>query len=597
MRISFSGCDQGSGFYAAEKQVSKLGWSPLLCKYIAGQKRKAADRPQPPTPDIGFETTKYLYWLLLVTAFLYWFFKRVRLSGSHWYKLVRESLQTGPSQQDTPPPLPYPSSHPQIEIRSTMAESWNTSEDQDFMPGSIIVPAVFSLIFLLGTVGNGLVLAVLLRNGQVRYNTTNLFILNLGVADLCFIIFCVPFQATIYTLDGWLFGSFMCKVVHFFIYLTMYASSFTLAAVSVDRYLAIRYPLKSRDLRTSRNAAAAISVIWVLSVVFAGPYLSYFQIVHYNGVPICVPIWHNQSRKVMDVSTFVFGYLLPVSILSLAYARTIKFLWTSVDPIETISDSKKAKRKVTKMIIIVAVLFCICWLPHHVVILCFWFGHFPFNKTTYAFRLVSHCMSYANSCLNPIVYALISRHFRKRFKQVFTCLLKKKKKTTTRVHVVAVANTPTGFYVGTTEVCHINDESGRDLPLVLCNLQTWSSVGIPVLESRTLESGTQVGLKVPDEQAEEDPAQRTTEQSQQSESLSQTTEQSQQSESLSQATERVPVTDDRAESTERVPITDRASPYHRVNKASPYHRRQSRVDRASPCHRRQNRINGYKLLS
>lgn len=100
---------------------------------------------------------------------------------------------------------------------------------------SVIISLVFSLIFLVGTVGNSLVLAVLLRNGQMNTKTTNLFILNLGVADLCFIVFCVPFQATIYTMDEWVFGSFLCKAVHFLIYLTMYASVFTLAAVSLDR--------------------------------------------------------------------------------------------------------------------------------------------------------------------------------------------------------------------------------------------------------------------------------------------------------------------------------------------------------------------------
>lgn len=116
-----------------------------------------------------------------------------------------------------------------------MPGGWNASSNSpELRAAGIIVLVIYSLIFLLGTVGNGLVLAVLLRNGQV-INTTNLFILNLAMADLCFIICCVPFQATIYTLDGWLFGAFACKAVHFLIYLTMYASSFTLAAVSIDR--------------------------------------------------------------------------------------------------------------------------------------------------------------------------------------------------------------------------------------------------------------------------------------------------------------------------------------------------------------------------
>lgn len=238
---------------------------------------------------------------------------------------------------------------------------------------------------------------------------------------------------------------------------------------SASRYLAIRYPLKSRDLRTSRNAALAIVMIWTLSLLFAGPYLSYYQIVHYQEVPICVPIWEDQRRKILDILTFVFGYVLPVFVVSLAYARTIKFLWTAVDPIERISESRKAKRRVTKMIIAVAVLFCLCWLPHHLVILCFWFGYFPFTRATYACRLASHCLSYANSCLNPIVYALISKHFRKRFKQVFTCLLiqdkNKKKRAGNKVHVANVnnglANHTAGFCGGNTEVTQLHEENIR----------------------------------------------------------------------------------------------------------------------------------------
>ena len=95
------------------------------------------------------------------------------------------------------------------------------------------MPTLFALIFLAGTVGTALVLAVLPRGAQA-VSTTNPFILNLGVADLCFTLCCVPFQA-IYTLDDWVFGSLLRKAVHFLVFLTMHASSFTLAAVSLDR--------------------------------------------------------------------------------------------------------------------------------------------------------------------------------------------------------------------------------------------------------------------------------------------------------------------------------------------------------------------------
>ncbi|KAM6407655.1 LOW QUALITY PROTEIN: galanin receptor 2b-like [Rhynochetos jubatus] len=348
----------------------------------------------------------------------------------------------------------------QHEDFASLAGYWNSSDSYQFRPASVIVPVVFILIFLLGTVGNSLVLAVLLHNGQMGHSTTSLFILNLSLADFFFIV-CVPFQATIYSFEGWVFVSFICKAVHFFIYLTMYASSFTLAAVSVDRYLAIRYSLRSWELRTPRNAVAAMVLIWGLSVVFAGPYLSYYDLIEWESSYTCMPGWEEWRRKVMDTSTFAFGYAIPVLVISLSYTRTIKYLWTAVDPLEDISESKAAKWKVTKMIITVTILFCFCWLPYHIVIL-YLYGDFPFNQVTDAFRLLSHCMAYANSCLNSIVYALVSKHFRKGFKKVFSCLLRKKH--CSRVHVVHAAHTGPGFEAGSTEVSQMHKLNNRSKP-------------------------------------------------------------------------------------------------------------------------------------
>ncbi|XP_026879051.2 galanin receptor 2a [Electrophorus electricus] len=339
----------------------------------------------------------------------------------------------------------------------------NASQQIQFSPNrkveSAIISLVFSVIFLVGTVGNCLVLAVLFRNGQTNAKTTNMFILNLGLADLCFIVFCVPLQATIYAMDEWVFGPFVCKAVHFVIYLTMYASIFTLAAVSLDRYLAIRYPLRARETRTPRNALISIGVVWTLSLVFSSPYLSYYQQMDLDGTIVCIPAWDFQHRRAMDVCTFVFGYLIPVLILSLTYARTIRHLWTSVDPMEDMYESQRAKRKVTKMIIIVAVLFCLCWLPHHLVILCMWFGRFPLNHTTYVLRILSHLVAYTNSCLNPIVYALVSKHFRKGFRKVFGCVMQKR--PVNRVHVAPQGQTVSLVEVGSSDTSNQGEGLGR----------------------------------------------------------------------------------------------------------------------------------------
>uniref|UniRef100_G3PLS4 G-protein coupled receptors family 1 profile domain-containing protein n=1 Tax=Gasterosteus aculeatus aculeatus TaxID=481459 RepID=G3PLS4_GASAC len=174
--------------------------------------------------------------------------------------------------------------------------------------GGVIVSVVFYLIFLLGTVGNSLVLAVLLRSGQVGDNTTNLFILNLRGADFSFIIFCVPFQATIYSPAGWLLGSFMCNVVHFFINLTMYTSSFTLAAVSVDRCV--------HSVPLTANVQSHFH-----------PY--YYDLFYYANSTVCIRGWEEQNRKLLDTCTFLSGYVAPVLIVTLSYTRPIKYLWTA----------------------------------------------------------------------------------------------------------------------------------------------------------------------------------------------------------------------------------------------------------------------------
>ncbi|CAL8302843.1 unnamed protein product [Lota lota] len=302
------------------------------------------------------------------------------------------------------------------------------------------ISLAFTLIFLVGTVGNCLVLAVLFRNGKMNTKTTNLFIFNLGIADLFFIVFCVPFQATIYTMDEWVFGLVFCKVVHFIIFLTMHASIFTLAAVSLDRYLAICYPLHSREMRTPKNALASICLVWLLALLFSGPYLSYYSQVDLGGTRVCVPVWEPTARIAMDMCTLVFGYLLPFAVLSVTYARTVRHLWTSVDPrTPDVSGSRRAKRRVTKMIIVVAALFCLCWLPHHLLILCMWFGPFPLNHATYVLRVLSHLMAYMNSCLNPVVYALVSKHFRKGFGKLFCCA--PKKRAVNRLHTPKAVHT------------------------------------------------------------------------------------------------------------------------------------------------------------
>ena len=107
---------------------------------------------------------------------------------------------------------------------------------------TVVVPLAFGIIAFLGIIGNALVIVVVLTNPQMR-STTNVLILNLAFADLLFIVFCVPFTATDYVLNDWPFGLVVCQAVQYLIYVTSYVSIYTLILMSIDRFLAVVYPV------------------------------------------------------------------------------------------------------------------------------------------------------------------------------------------------------------------------------------------------------------------------------------------------------------------------------------------------------------------
>ena len=107
---------------------------------------------------------------------------------------------------------------------------------------TIFVPLIFGLIVLVGIFGNALVIIVVITNAQMR-STTNMLILNLAVADLLFITLCVPFTATDYALNYWPFGLLWCQTVQYLIYATSYVSIYTLILMSIDRFMAVVFPV------------------------------------------------------------------------------------------------------------------------------------------------------------------------------------------------------------------------------------------------------------------------------------------------------------------------------------------------------------------
>ncbi|XP_070566033.1 G-protein coupled receptor 54-like [Ptychodera flava] len=269
---------------------------------------------------------------------------------------------------------------------------------------------------------------------QADANCHNYYILNLAITDLAFLACAVPFSATSHVAE-WVFGKFMCKLSFYLIQVTVQATCITLTAMSADRYYAIAHPLKSLKTRTPRVAVSISAGIWICSALIAIP-IAYYREVEYHewyGIrPFCVEAWPSQSWVVgWYVYTFVASYAAPAVIITVCYTMMLRRLWNQVVPGEASSlhaQSIKQKKKITRMVMVIVVMFFVCWLPIHVIAIGYSIDEERFNinkDSIFIFHLFANCLSYSNSCMNPFIYAFMGENFRKCYKKVFPSCFKK----------------------------------------------------------------------------------------------------------------------------------------------------------------------------
>lgn len=314
-----------------------------------------------------------------------------------------------------------------ITTNATMIDDGGVYEMERYV--RIVVPIIFGIIVALGLVGNLLVIVVILINQQMR-STTNLLILNLAIADLCFIVFCVPYTATAYAVPTWEFGVAWCKIVQYLIYVCAYASVYTLVLMSLDRYMAVVHPISSMTVRNQTNTVRILIVMWAVILVSHTPLLLDYDVLYYDYYDeyrsACVSKYSAEGNTIMLQvffgTFFFFGYLLPLSLNCILYGFMLKRLLYGVVPGSSQrAESIRSKKRVTKMVVIVVVIFALCWLPIQVVFMIHNFGDFPHQSEYLMVQMVANCLAYMNSCVNPILYAFLSDNFRRSFYKLLCC--------------------------------------------------------------------------------------------------------------------------------------------------------------------------------
>lgn len=269
---------------------------------------------------------------------------------------------------------------------------------------SLLVVSV--VIFLLGFCGNALVIWISGFKMKKTVNTT--WYLSLAISDFVFCTF-LPFSITNMAMEEWIFGRFMCKFASSIMFLNMFSSIFLLVVISIDRCVSVMFPVWAQNHRTVKKASVVVLVSWLLAIGLSFPSVIFRDVGSHMGRTICFNNYTliQHSHKVVAVSRFLAGFIVPFVVIIICYSIIILKLQTT----RMTKNSKPFKI----MSALVAAFF-ICWLPYHVFVL-LELNHQNYDHSILMAGLkVGTSMAAANSFLNPVLYVFMGSDFKQKFK-------------------------------------------------------------------------------------------------------------------------------------------------------------------------------------
>ncbi|KAI5622562.1 relaxin-3 receptor 1, partial [Silurus asotus] len=292
----------------------------------------------------------------------------------------------------------------------------------------ILISTIYSVVCALGLVGNLLVLHLMKSKHAWKKSSINLFVTGLAVTDFQFVL-TLPFWAVENALDfTWPFGRAMCKIVSFVTATSMYASVFFLTAMSVARYRSVASALKSGRRRRRPSARCVSAVIWASAVVAALPHAIFSTTATVSNEDLCLVKFPDRNGDAQfwlglyHAQKVLLGFLVPFGIISACYLLLLRFVTHK----RANASGARRRSKVTKSVTIVVLCFFLCWLPNQA--LTTWgiliklnavhFSYEYYTAQVYVFP-VTVCLAHSNSCLNPLLYCLMRREFRKALKELF----------------------------------------------------------------------------------------------------------------------------------------------------------------------------------
>lgn len=298
-----------------------------------------------------------------------------------------------------------------------------TGSESYLIPVEVVV-VLFIFILMIDLLGNTVVVLIVTLKRKMQ-TFTNWLILNLAIADLSVAFICIPLEIPIEITKEWVYGKFFCTIFYPLQSATIYASVFTLVALSCSRYWAIIHPFKRQP--TPMVAKVIIVIVWASSFCLTIPYM---LALHYRSdTSQCVEVWSDTQRRFYTVATVVVQYILPLALVTMAYAFIIHDVVFRKHTEYEHFEQQQENKKLIKLLIVITTTFGVCVLPYHMVALFYEFGNL-YNEDV---SLASYILLYLNSALNPIMYNVFSSSFREEFSNTYKMICSYGRNSKTRV--------------------------------------------------------------------------------------------------------------------------------------------------------------------
>ncbi|XP_029302578.1 growth hormone secretagogue receptor type 1 [Cottoperca gobio] len=330
-----------------------------------------------------------------------------------------------------------PWTRPQVDLHAGGAEAMDQYNIDDhhyegsLFPTSTLIPVtvICILIFIIGVTGNTMTILIIQHFKDMK-TTTNLYLSSMAVSDLI-IFLCLPFDLyRLWKYVPWLFGEVVCRFYHYIFEGCTSATILHITALSIERYLAISFPLRSKVVVTRRRVQYIIFALWVFALGSAAPTLFLVGVEYDNdthpdyNTGQCkhtnYAISSGQLHIMLWVSTTYF--FCPMLCLIFLYGSIGCKLWKSKMDLQgpCALARERSHRQTVKILVVVVLAFIICWLPYHI-------GRNLFAQVddydtamlSQNFNMASMVLCYLSASINPVVYNLMSRKYRAAAKRLF----------------------------------------------------------------------------------------------------------------------------------------------------------------------------------